>query len=161
LTGTVADPGLIAIDTRVAVVTVTAVAALLPLKVAVIVEVPALTPVTTPLVGATVAIAAVALVQLAVVLTSRVEPSLKVATATKACTPLVGTDAVVGVTATDTTVGAGALGGVASWPPPPPHAANRPLNSRAMNHARKLDWPLNVFIQFLSDSGQTTVAVAG
>ena len=82
--------------------------------------------------------------------------------AIKACTPLVGIDAVPGVTAMDTTVVAGVVGGFASCPPPlPPHAANRMLNSRAMNYASKLGWPLNVFIVFTSDFGPATVAVAG
>ena len=64
--GTVADPGVIAIDTSEAVVTDTVAALLLPPKLAVIADQPELTPVTIPLAGVTVAMPDVAVVQLAV-----------------------------------------------------------------------------------------------
>ena len=55
LIDTVVEPGVTAIDSNVAVITATVNAPLLPPKLAVIAEEPLLTPVTTPLVGTTVA----------------------------------------------------------------------------------------------------------
>ena len=75
--------GVTAIDTTVAAYTVNVSGSeVTPPKVAVMADVPALTPVATPVFSATVAMPGVPEIQLESVVTSRVEPSLNVAVAT-------------------------------------------------------------------------------
>ena len=90
-----------------------------PPKVAVIAEVPAVTPVARPVFNPTVATAGVPEAQAAEAVTSTVGPKLMVAVAVNCLLPAMATENVAGVTAIDTTVAAVTVKVAAGevWPP--------------------------------------------
>jgi hypothetical protein len=126
--------GVTEMDSSAAFVTVNIAEPVLPPKLALMVDVPAATPIARPVVLLTVATVVIADTQADEVDTLREVPSEKVAVATNCWVPLVGIVAVAGVTASATRSAAGKPK-IASRPwSPPPHAAINAVISNAKNH---------------------------
>lgn len=104
-TGIEAATGVTMIDCNVTALTFNVAESVMPLKAAVMSDVPLVTPTATPVVGETVATPIVPEVQIEDDVTSRDEPSLYLAVATNCWKPVIGIKAVVGVTAMDIRLG--------------------------------------------------------
>ena len=119
------------------VVTVRVAAPEMPPDVAVMVAVPADTPVATPG-DTTVATATAPEVHVTVLLMSELMPSEAVPVATNRCVPPIATEAVAGATVID--VGS---------PAPLPHPVAKATSSDATNHVRNLQWLSKLLISFI------------